>query len=80
MVTVFGPSSSWPFREMRKFFNLLSQEQRLELIQRFREENGTMDCAALLEAAYARGEEKKPHCDRLVRQCLEFVCRETGLE
>ncbi len=55
------------------------QEKRLELIQRFRDENGTIDCAALLEAAYARGEEKKPHCDRMVRQCLEFVCRETGL-
>ena len=27
-----------------------------------------------------RGEEKKPHCDGLVRQCVDFVCRETGLE
>ncbi len=23
---------------------------------------------------------KKPHCDGLVRQCVEYVCRETGLE
>lgn len=58
----------------------LPQEKRLELIDRFRAENGAIDCAALLEAAYARGEEKKPHCDGLVRQCVEFVCRETGLE
>ena len=58
----------------------LPQEKRLELIDRFRAENGAIDCAALLEAAYARGEEKKPHCDGLVRQCVEYVCRETGLE
>ena len=24
--------------------------------------------------------EEKPHCDGLVRQCVEYVCRETGLE
>lgn len=58
----------------------LPQEKRLELICQFRAENGAIDCAALLKAAYARGEEKKPHCDRLVRQCVEFVCREAGLE
>lgn len=58
----------------------LPQEKRLELIRRFRNENGAIDCASLLKAAYARGEEKKPHCDRMVRQCLEFVCQETGLE
>ena len=56
------------------------QEKRLELIQQFRDENGAIDCAALLKAAFERGEEKKPHCDRMVRQCVDFVCRETGLE
>ena len=56
------------------------QEKRLELIRRFRTENGAIDCAALLKAAHDRGEERKPHCDRVVRQCVEFVCRETGLE
>ena len=45
-----------------------------------RTENGSIDCAALLRAAYERGEEKKPHCDRMVQQCVDFVCRETGLE
>ena len=58
----------------------LPQARRLELIRQFRAENGDIDCAALLEAAFERGEEKKVHCDRMVRQCLEFVCRETGLE
>lgn len=56
------------------------QEKRLKLIEQFRAENGAIDCAALLKAAYARGEEKKHHCDCMVRQCLEFVCQETGLE
>ena len=58
----------------------LPQEKRLELIHRFRAENGAIDCAALLKAAFERGEQKKPHCDRMVRQCVEFVCQETGLE
>lgn len=58
----------------------LPQEKRLDLIRQFRTENGSIDCAALLKAAYERGEEKKPHCDRMVRQCVDFVCRETGLE
>lgn len=58
----------------------LPQEKRLELIEKFRTENGAIDCAALLKAAFERGEEKKPHCDGLVRQCVEFVCRETGLD
>ena len=56
------------------------QEKRLELIRKFRAENGAIDCATLLREAFARGEEKKPHCDRMVRQCVEFVCQETDLE
>lgn len=58
----------------------LPQEKRLELIRRFQADNGAIDCAGLLKAAFERGEEKKPHCDRMVRQCVDFVCRETGLE
>ena len=56
------------------------QEKRLELIRTFRTANGAIDCAALLKAAHQRGEERKPHCYGLVRQCVDFVCRETGLE
>ena len=56
------------------------QEKRLELIRTFRTANGAIDCAALLKAAHQRGEERKPPCDGLVRQCVDFVCRETGLE
>ncbi len=56
----------------------LPQAKRLELIRQFRAENGAIDCAALLKAAFERGEEKKPHCDRMVRQRVDFVCQETG--
>ena len=56
------------------------QEARLELLNRFRAENGTLDCAALLKAAAERGEVKKAHCDRMVEQCVDFLCEVTGKE
>ena len=56
------------------------QEKRLDLIRKFRAGNGAIDCAALLKAAAERGEAKKPHCDGLVRWCVEYICGETGLE
>ena len=37
-----------------------------ELLRRFRERNGNLNCAQLLQSAKERGEEKKPHCDRMV--------------
>ena len=58
----------------------LPQEKRLELLRSFRGENGAIGCAALLKAAHERGEARKPHCDRMVRQCVSFVCQEAGLE
>lgn len=58
----------------------LPQDKRVELIRSFRTEHGAIDCAALLKAARERGEERKPHCDGLVRWCVDYVCRETGLE
>ena len=56
------------------------EAQSASFLRQFREEHGDVSCAALLKAAFERGEEKKPHCDRMVRQCVDFVCRETGLE
>ena len=58
----------------------LPQEKRVELLRRFRNENGAIDCAALLKAAAERGEPKKTHCDRMVEECLDFVCKEIGKE
>ena len=57
-----------------------SQEVRLELLRRFRAENGAIDCAALLKAAAGRGEPKKSHCDRMVAQCVDYLCEATGKE
>ena len=43
------------------------------LLQQFRAANGCTDCAGLLAAARERGEEKKPHCDRMVYQCVQAL-------
>ena len=43
------------------------------MLKRFRDKNGVTDCAHLLAASKERGEEKKPHCDRLVCECVEAL-------
>ena len=45
----------------------------VEFQRRFREQAGAMDCADLLRAAKERGEEKKPHCDRMVALAVGLV-------
>ena len=49
------------------------EQEAVELLNAFRKENGCTDCAHLLAAAKERGEEKKPHCDRLVYQCVQLL-------
>ena len=58
----------------------LPQEKRLELLEQFRSANGAINCAELVKAAAARGEAKKVHCDRVVAECTDFVCKAAGLE
>lgn len=58
----------------------LPQEKRLELLRQFRTANGDIDCAALLKAAADRGEPRKVHCDRMVAECLDFVCKQIDKE
>lgn len=58
----------------------MPQEKRIELLREFRSENGELNCSALLAAAARRGEPRKAHCDRMVSQCMDFLCRETGQE
>lgn len=41
-----------------------------KLMQDFRERNGCLDCARLLQNARERGEERKAHCDRMVYECV----------
>ncbi len=43
------------------------------LLAQFKQKNGCTDCIGLLNAAKERGEAKKPHCDRLVFECVEFL-------
>lgn len=43
------------------------------LLRRFREKNQALDCAKLLTMARERGEERKPHCDRMVYDAVELV-------
>lgn len=56
------------------------QEKRLELLLRFRTQNGTLDCAQLLKLAAERGENKKEHCDRMVAEAMDMACELSGLE
>ena len=47
------------------------EQEAQAMLKRFREKNGCTDCAHLLAAAKERGEEKKPHCDRMVCECVQ---------
>ena len=44
-----------------------------ELLRRFRDKNGALNCAELLKAAAQRGEERKSHCDRMVFDAVEMA-------
>ena len=49
------------------------EQEAQTLLRSFREKNGCTDCAHLLASAKERGEEKKPHCDRLVCECVQAL-------
>ena len=48
-------------------------EAALELLSQFRSKNQALDCAKLLALAKERGEERKPHCDRMVYDAVEML-------
>lgn len=50
-----------------------SPEAANALMRRFREKNQVLDCAGLLQRAKANGEEKKPHCDRMVYEAAALL-------
>ena len=50
-----------------------SPEAASVLMRRFREKNQVLDCAGLLQRAKANGEEKKPHCDRMVYEAVALL-------
>lgn len=43
------------------------------LIRKIREGHGATHCAALLKGARERGEERKPHCDGLVYEMVDYI-------
>ena len=43
------------------------------LTDAFKAKNGCLDCAQLLADAAKRGEARKPHCDRMVREAVELL-------
>ena len=54
------------------------EQEAQAMLRTFREKNGCTDCAHLLANAKERGEEKKPHCDRLVCECVQALLELTG--
>ena len=51
----------------------LGEAEARELIRRFREKHGCINCVDLLRQAHERGEDRKTHCDRLIGECLATV-------
>lgn len=50
-----------------------SEEESNRLLRKFREKNGSVNCAELLRGAHERGEERKAHCDRMIEECIAFL-------
>ena len=51
----------------------VEDEKGMELLNRFQEKRNSLACKELLDAAYARGEERKPHCDALICDTVALV-------
>ena len=58
----------------------LPQEKREEFIARFQQEHGCMDCDGQLDGIQRRTPEQKVRCDGIIDGCMDWLCRETGLE
>ena len=58
----------------------LPAEKRGEIVRWFKERSGALDCPVLLKAAMEQGIERKVHCDDKVESCLDWICKETGIE
>ena len=58
----------------------LPMTARSELFRQFEEKNGALHCADLIQAAAQRGEPKRTHCDRVILECVDFVCKQINKE
>lgn len=56
------------------------EKETLEFIRTFRGHHGTTECSALLKAAHERGEARKDHCDGLVYEIVQALCKLHGVE
>ena len=50
-----------------------SEAEARAFMEDFRQRAGFLNCADLLDASRNRGEEKKPHCDRLIRDTVSAM-------
>ena len=58
----------------------LPAEQRQQLMTEFQSKNGALNCAELIRLSAERGEAKKDHCDRVILECVDFVCEQIDKE
>ena len=58
----------------------LPQEKREELIARFVEEHGCMDCDGLLNGLQRHTPEQKVRCDAIIAGCMDWLCSQMGLD
>lgn len=58
----------------------LPQEKRDALIARFREKNGCLDCGTLTYGLEKGTPEMGAVCAPLLADCMDYICRETGLD
>lgn len=56
------------------------QEKRLELLELIRREYGSYCCSELTQGLAHGTLERKERCDRLIFDCLDYVCRLTEKE
>lgn len=56
------------------------QAKRLELLELIRREYGSYCCGELMEGLAHGTPERRAKCDRLISDCLNYVCRLTGKE
>ena len=58
----------------------LPPSARNQLMEQFEAANGSVRCADLIRLAAERGEPKQNHCDRVVLECVDFVCKQINKE
>ena len=58
----------------------MPQEKREELIAEFQSRHQCLNCSQLLEGLERGTPEQKVRCDAIIEGCMDWLCREAGLE